>query len=104
MTVAINWSVDSMITKPHEGNYDDVVITVNWRCSASEGVHYAPAYGSCNLPAPDQTFVEYGNLTLEHVLGLIWANGVNKTAIEAQVTQAVNDLVNPPTVVLPLPW
>ena len=38
------------------------------------------------------------------MLDWCFANGVDKTAIESNVTQQINDQINPPVVVLPLPW
>jgi hypothetical protein len=38
------------------------------------------------------------------VLGWCFANGVNQSAIEANVTQQINDQINPPVIAPPLPW
>jgi hypothetical protein len=37
-------------------------------------------------------------------LGWIWANGVDKAEVEANVARELDTQVNPPTVAKPLPW
>jgi hypothetical protein len=37
-------------------------------------------------------------------LSWCFSNGVDKTSIEANVTQQINDQINPPVVAPPLPW
>jgi hypothetical protein len=37
-------------------------------------------------------------------LGWVFAGGVDQAAVEANVTQQINDQINPPVVTLPLPW
>jgi hypothetical protein len=43
-------------------------------------------------------------LTQEQVLGWCYANGVDKSAIEANVSLQIANQINPPVVSLPLPW
>jgi hypothetical protein len=43
-------------------------------------------------------------LTQDQVLSWCFANGVDKTSIEANVTQQINDQINPPIIAPPLPW
>ena len=38
------------------------------------------------------------------MLDWCFANGVDKTAIEANVTAQIENQINPPVVTLPLPW
>jgi hypothetical protein len=38
------------------------------------------------------------------VLDWCFANGVDQKAIEANVTQQINDQINPPIIAPPLPW
>jgi hypothetical protein len=104
----ITWQIDSMQCKVQEGDLSDVVITVHWRCSGEqvEGdkTYSASVYSTCSLPAPEGTFTPYDQLTLEQVLGWIWAAGVNKDATEAAVQQQIQLQINPPVVTLPNPW
>jgi hypothetical protein len=53
---------------------------------------------------PSGTFTPYDQLTQEQVLGWCWANGVDKTATEANVQSQIDNQISPPTIQPPLPW
>ena len=99
-----NWKVESMIVKPQDGSYTDVVVTATWRCTAVDGEHSASNYGSMGFASPSGDFIAYPDLTEDTVLGWIWANGVDKAEVEANVARELDMQVNPPTVAKPLPW
>ena len=100
----ISWIIERLLTKPVEGSLTDVVITADWRCNGSQDSYSGTCYGSCSFAPPTDAFTPYPDLTQDQVLGWCYANGVDQTAIEANVTQQINDQINPPVVVLPLPW
>ena len=99
-----NWKVESMIVKPQDGSHTDVVVTAAWRCTAVDGEHSASNYGSMGFGSPGDPFIAYPDLTEDTVLGWIWANGVDKAEVEANVARELDMQVNPPTVPMPLPW
>jgi hypothetical protein len=98
------WKIENMIVKPQDGSHTDVVVTATWRCSDSSGELTASNYGSMGFASPGNDFVAYPDLTEEEVLGWVWANGVDKAEVEANVARELDMLVNPPTVAKPLPW
>lgn len=100
----ISWIIERLLVKPTEGSYTDVVITADWRCNGSQESYSGTCYGSCSFAPPSGSFTPYNELTEQQVLDWCYANGVDKTAIEANVTAQINDQINPPVVVLPLPW
>ena len=100
----INWIIERLLVKPTEGTYSDVVITADWRCNGSQDQYSGTCYGSCSFAPPSENFTPYDQLTQDQVLGWCYANGVDKTAIEANVTQQIADQVNPPITTPPLPW
>ena len=99
-----NWKVESMVVKPVDGSHTDVVVTAAWRCTAVDGDYSASNYGSMGFASPGDVFVAYPDLTEDIVLGWIWANGVDKAEVEANVARELDMQVNPPTVAKPLPW
>ena len=99
-----NWKVESMIVKPQDGSHTDVVVTATWRCTETSGEHSASNYGSMGFGSPGDPFIAYPDLTEADVLGWIWANGVDKDEVEANVARELDMQVNPPTVAKPLPW
>ena len=100
----ISWLIERLLVKPTEGTLTDVVITADWRCNGSQDSYSGTCYGSCSFAPPTGSFTPYPDLTQEQVLGWCYANGVDKTAIEANVTQQIQNQIDPPVVVLPLPW
>ena len=104
----MDWIINSMVVTPSDGNYTDVVVTVNWACSGTQttnNVTYnALVANSTVVPAPSGSFTPYSQLTQDQVLGWIWANGVDQAATEAAVQQQIDNQINPPVVTPPLPW
>jgi hypothetical protein len=102
--MTISWLIERLLVKPTEGSYTDVVITADWRCNGSQDSYSGTAYGSCSFAPPTGSFTPYPDLTQDQVLGWCFANGVDQAAIEANVTLQIQNQINPPVVVLPLPW
>ncbi len=100
----ISWLIERLLTKPVEGPNTDVVITADWRCNGSQDSYSGTCYGSCSFAPPSGSFTPYPDLTQDQVLGWCFANGVDQAAIEANVTLQIQNQINPPVVVLPLPW
>jgi len=102
--MTILWIIERLLVKPTEGSNPDVVITADWRCNGTQDQYSGTCYGSCSFQPPSGEFTPYEDLTEAQVLNWCYENGVDKTAIEANVTQQINDQINPPVVTLPLPW
>lgn len=106
--MAKNWVVSQMDTKPQEGELHDVVITVHWRRQAQEVVndvtYNADIYGSMACATPSETdFTAYPDLTFEQVCSWLDA-GLDVEALDANLDAQIENQVNPPIIVLPLPW
>jgi len=102
--MTILWIIERLLVKPTEGSNIDVVITADWRCNGSQDQYSGTCYGSCSFAPPSGEFTPYPDLTQEQVLGWCYENGVDKTAIEANVTLQIENQIDPPVVTLPLPW
>ena len=102
--MTILWIIERLLVKPTEGTLTDVVITADWRCNGTDETYSGTCYGSCSFAAPSGSFTPYPDLTQDQVLGWCYANGVDKTAIEANVSLQIQNQINPPVVSLPLPW
>jgi len=102
--ITLNWIIERLLCKPVEGSLTDVVITADWRCNGTQDQYSGTCYGSCSFAPPSGEFTPYEDLTQDQVLNWCFANGVDKTAIEANVTQQINDQINPPIIAPPLPW
>ena len=102
--MTILWLIERLLVKPVEGTLTDVVITADWRCNGSQDNYSGTCYGSCSCQPPTGSFTPYEDLTEQQVLDWCYANGVDKTAIEANVSLQIENQINPPVVALPLPW
>ena len=110
--MTILWLIERLLVKPLEGSNPDVVITADWRCNGTEitgsgdteKTYSGTCYGSCSFQPPSGSFTPYEDLTQQQVLDWCYENGVDKNAIEANVTLQIENQINPPVVTLPLPW
>jgi len=102
--ITISWIIERLLVKPTEGSLTDVVITADWRCNGSQDQYSGTCYGSASFAPPTENFTPYPDLTQDQVLGWCWSNGVDQTAIEANVSAQINDQINPPVIAPPLPW
>ena len=105
MSTVINWNVSQLDCLPQSAEGADYVVTAHWQCNGSDGTYSGSVYSTCSFPVVQgESFVPYADLTLDTVLGWIWANGVDKDATEAAVEQQIQNQINPPIVSPPLPW
>ena len=102
--MTILWLIERLLVKLTEGSLTDVVITADWRCNGSQESFSGTCYGSCSFAPPTGSFTPYEDLTQEQVLDWCYENGVDKNAIEANVSLQIANQINPPVVSLPLPW
>jgi hypothetical protein len=102
--ITLSWIIERLLVKPTEGSLTDVVITADWRCNGSQDQYSGTCYGSTSFAPPSGSFTPYEDLTEAQVLSWCFANGVDQAAIEANVTQQINDQINPPIIAPPLPW
>ncbi len=100
----ISWIIERLLVKPTEGTLTDVVITADWRCNGSQDQYSGTCYGSASFAPPSSDFTPYEDLTEQQVLNWCFASGVDKTAIEANVTAQIQNQINPPVIAPPLPW
>lgn len=101
------WVISELQCVPKEGDMTDVVIVCHWRRNAKEIVgdkeYFADVYGSVSLPTPEGDFTPYQDLTYLQVCG--WLDQLLDTAsLDANLDGQIENQVNPPIIVLPLPW
>ena len=107
MAVTNTWGVVQMDCYPELDGETDVVFTVHWTLSGTDGTYNGGVYGSVGVTLDaGATFTPYADLTEAQVIGWVQdALGVDQvTAYEANVAQQIADQANPPVVTPPLPW
>lgn len=95
---------DGLITAPSKDGLIDVVVCVNAYRVATDGNYSAQTPISMGCATPSETdFTAYNDLTFDQVCGWLDA-GTNLEEIDANLDVQIEELKNPPTLVLPTPW
>lgn len=98
------WQIAQLDCAPSYEGLQDYVVNVHWRYGAQFESYYTDMYGSqsfAEVAGPD--FIPYADLTKEIVIG--WLEGsMDVPEMEIQLANTIESLVNPPIIVLPLPW
>ena len=103
--ISYQWAISALNCIPQTPEGANYVITAHWQCTGTDGTYTGQVYSTCSFPVVSKTdFIFYEDLTLNDVLGWIWANGVDKDAAEAAVAQQIQDQITPPITTPPLPW
>ena len=101
----ITWNISVLDCLPQSAEGADYVVTAHWQCNGVDGDYNGSVYSTCSFAVVEGTsFTPYADLTLDQVLGWVWANGVDKDATEAAVEGQIEAQKNPPVVSPPLPW
>lgn len=110
MSTTTTWSIQLMNTSTQTINgFSEVVLTATWKCFGTDDStppNSYTVYGQCNFqePSSGSSFTPYNQLTQDQVLGWCWANGVDKTGIEDNVSLQIANMQNLNETVLPNPW
>ena len=104
MATTFAWVINQMDTKPQEDGLIDVVVIVHWTRTAQDGDINVSSYGTMGCATPSATdFTAYPDLTYEQVCG--WLNaGLPVAEIDLSLQSQIDNIINPPIIVLPLPW
>ena len=104
MSTTYQWVVNELSTAPSEDGLTDVVKIVHWSRIATQDEIVVPSYGTMYCTTPSETdFTAYPDLTQEQVVGWLDA-GLDVLTIDAYLDKQIQDIINPPLIVLPLPW
>jgi hypothetical protein len=98
MTIAYNWT----ITQTDYLTSDGFITTAHWTAAAVDGEYTASVYNTCSFAIAEPA-IPYASVTQAEVLDWIWANGVDKTATEANLASQIESLKNP-TTATGVPW
>ena len=94
----ITWNISQLDRQTSDG----FVTTAHWQATATDGDYSASIVNTCSWSDSSPT-VSYDSLTQETVLGWIWANGVDKDAVEEALAAQIELQKNPVTA-KGVPW
>ena len=100
--------INQMDSLPVDGDLKDFVINVHWSRLAKETIndkeYFASVYGSQSFSKDDVTnFIPYEDLTYEIVSSWL-DSSLDVEALDLNLDAQIENQVNPPIVVLPLPF
>jgi hypothetical protein len=96
--MSVTWNISQLDRQTSDG----FVTTAHWQATAVDGDYSASTYATCSWSDGTPT-VAYNQLTQETVLGWIWANGVDKDAVETSLAAQIEAKKNP-TTATGVPW
>ena len=102
------WIISQMDCVPKDGDLTDFVVKVHWMRTATEVVNeknYFVSVFDSQLFSKDKitNFIPYEDLTYEIVCK--WLNSsLDVAALDANLDAQIENIINPPIVVLPLPF
>jgi hypothetical protein len=94
----ITWNISQLDRQTSDG----FVTTAHWQANATDGDYSASVISTCSWSDGTAT-IPYPSLTKETVLGWIWANGVDKDAVEASLAAQI-ELQKNPVKATGVPW
>lgn len=102
------WNINQLECLPSDGIYQDFVLVCHWNRNAKETIngieYFASVYGAQSFSKDDvANFIPYENLTYEIVSSWL-DNSIDVEALDLNLDAQIENQVNPPIVVLPLPF
>lgn len=95
---AYTWTISNLDRRTSDG----YVKVAHWTCTGADGDITSSVYATVSFE--DGTpVIPYDDVTEAEVLNWIWANGVDKDAVEASIAERIADLQNPKEA-SGLPW
>jgi hypothetical protein len=102
------WVINQLDCLPTDGVYNDFVLVAHWTRFAKETIndkeYQASVYGTQSFSKDDVTdFIPYEDLTYDIVCGWLDAS-MDIEALDLNLDAQIENQVNPPIVILPLPF
>ena len=94
----ITWNISQLDRQTSDG----FVTTAHWQATATDGEYSASVISTCSWSEGTAT-IPYANLTKDAVLAWVWANGVDKDAVEASLDAQI-ELQKNPVKATGVPW
>jgi len=98
-----SWLITNLELQKQDDILQNVVITINWTLTASEGNYKTRESGTTNLRSPDPNhFIDYQNLTNDILVSWIAANE-NVPSLKQQLADKIAEMQSEPTVFVNFP-
>ena len=107
MAITYNWGIVQLDAYHKKDGLTDVVFTVHWTLTGTDGTYTGGVYGSVGVTLDEGNgYTPYDELTKEQVVGWVQdALGAEQVAsLESSVANQIEQQINPTVVTPPLPW
>ena len=94
----ITWKINQCDHKTADG----FITVAHWTCSGVDGEFNSSVYSTCSFEDGTPN-IPYADVTEANVLDWIWANGVDKAAVEQSIADRIESLKHPVSAT-GLPW
>ena len=101
------WGIVQLDAYPEKDGLTDVVFTVHWTLSGTDGTYTGGAYGSVGVTLDEGGgYTPYAELTQEQVVDWVKDSlGAEQVAsLEASVASQIEQQINPTVVTPAVPW
>lgn len=105
--ITYDWNVVALDCYPDVAGEVDVVFTVHYTVSGTDGTYTGSSYGTVGITNdPSAPFTPYADLTKDQVVGWVQAAmGVDAvTALQENIDKQIAEQASPTVVTPPLPW
>jgi hypothetical protein len=107
MSNTYTWSIKKMTAHAKEGNFESVVHSVGWECSATDDVNTVVTSGTQSIAFDESSsFTAANNLTEQMVVE--WVQSAMGDTVQASTKEQLDALLQekaqPKTVEVSLPW
>jgi hypothetical protein len=98
------WSVNPLECVPSQGSLTNIIKTIHWRYTGTDGTYSADVYGSMGLEDPEAgSFIAFDDLTEETVIGWLESK-LEVEILQANINSNIETQINPPIVSKSAPW
>ena len=107
MPTTYTWNIAQMDAYPTYEGHSDVVFTVHWTLTGTDGTYTGSLYGSQGFTLdPSATYTPYSKLTKAKVIRWVQdAMGAEQVAaLKSNIDSQIAAQIAPPVVTPPLPW
>lgn len=104
MSMEYKWSVNPLECVPSQGSLTNIIKTIHWRYTGTDGTYSADVYGSMGLEDPEAgSFIAFDDLTEETVIGWLESK-LEVETLQANINSNIETQINPPIVSKSAPW
>jgi hypothetical protein len=103
--VTYQWVIVQLDCKPSVDGLQDYVVVCHYRYNGVYQDIFKEVYGTCSFEIDPEkpNYIPYADLTESDIIGWLEAS-LDVNAMQISIDNQINDALNPPIIVLPLPW